>query len=384
MLGGVEMSFFYQKIAYLGYYEEDQRIKNIGFVKIRADDTMCKVEIQINGLFSTDTFVCDMYCGETNDKLDELSVKKGKACYAQTFPIEKIGKSKISFQEFKSIRIQFPGGKRAIAVWEKEKEMQAAQIPEKVYSSEREYTVNPFMMRNKQKIEPNKMKAREDDQVRVEEYNQTRAEAVTYVGAADFNQVKAEGFNQTREEGFNQVKAEDFFRQARQEENDKAKKEELKKEELNNVQTEKWKNHSFEPKSTNKGNENTIPMPHTYHNKWQQLKQLYPNIMPFENQQEGEYLSITPNDFVILNETHQHLVNNSFLLHGYYNYRHLLLGKRVEREKEIYYIGVPGNFYKREKMVAVMFGFEAFEPTIQEEEEVTQGTFGYYLKEVTI
>lgn len=39
------------------------------------------------------------------------------------------------------------------------------------------------------------------------------------------------------------------------------------------------------------------------------------------------------------------LGNNSFLLHGFFNYHYLLLGKRTEGETETIFIGVPGVFH---------------------------------------
>lgn len=110
--------------------------------------------------------------------------------------------------------------------------------------------------------------------------------------------------------------------------------------------------------------------------KWAQLEQTYPKIHPFGN--ETEYLSIEPKDFIILTGHYQHLANNSFLLHGFYNYRHLILGRK---HNQVYYIGVPGAFYEREKMVALMFGFESFESAVEPPE---QGGFGYYMKRVEI
>ena len=77
------------------------------------------------------------------------------------------------------------------------------------------------------------------------------------------------------------------------------------------------------------------------------------------------------------------LANNSFLLHGFYNYRHLILGKdcRIGTSNEVcFYLGVPGVFFEREKMVAVMFGFEGFESA----GPVEIGKFGYYLRRVEI
>ena len=119
--------------------------------------------------------------------------------------------------------------------------------------------------------------------------------------------------------------------------------------------------------------------PACYGDKWEQLSHMYPRIRPFED--EREYLSIAPKDFVVLRQEYQRMVHNSFLLHGYYNYKHLILGKIPEGGAWHYYLGVPGNFYNREKMVAEMFGFEAFEG---EREPVKAGDFGYFMKRVEI
>lgn len=113
--------------------------------------------------------------------------------------------------------------------------------------------------------------------------------------------------------------------------------------------------------------------------KWEQLEAKYPHVHPFGD--EREYLSIAPGDFVVLGREYHKLVNNSFLLHGYYNYRHVILGKFGKEEDEKYYLGVPGVFYDREKRAAEMFGFEAFEGKVTPAEE---GSFGYYMKQVRI
>ena len=108
--------------------------------------------------------------------------------------------------------------------------------------------------------------------------------------------------------------------------------------------------------------------------KWEQLCQIYPTIHPYED--DRVYITIQPKDFVIMTGDYQHLANNSFLLHGFYNYRHIILGKEDD-----FYLGVPGVYYEREKMVALMFGFEAFECNGGKAEA---GKFGYYLRRVKI
>lgn len=122
--------------------------------------------------------------------------------------------------------------------------------------------------------------------------------------------------------------------------------------------------------------ENTLHMKDT---KWEQLSSIYPHIHPFRDARE--FLSVGPEDFVVLRERCYQMTHNSFLLHGYYNYRHLLLLRQEAAGQAKYYIGVPGNFYEREKQVARMFGFESFEGA---REPAWEGDFGYYLISVEL
>lgn len=108
--------------------------------------------------------------------------------------------------------------------------------------------------------------------------------------------------------------------------------------------------------------------------KWEQILSAYEQIHPYGD--ERVYVKLEPKDFIILQAKYQNLVNNSFLLHGFYNYRYVILGKEDE-----YYLGVPGVFYEREKMVALMFGFEAFECPGG---SAKAGDFGYYLRKVEL
>lgn len=70
------------------------------------------------------------------------------------------------------------------------------------------------------------------------------------------------------------------------------------------------------------------------------------------------------------------LLNNSFVNHGYFNFHHLLLGKK---DGNILVIGVPGVYNRREKMTANMFGFEKFKFSMRS--DVCMNHFGYWYKE---
>ena len=116
-----------------------------------------------------------------------------------------------------------------------------------------------------------------------------------------------------------------------------------------------------------------------YPNKWQQLCAIYPIVHPFGDGRA--YLSIEPRDFVVLQERFQPMVQNSFLLHGFYHYRHLLLGRQQQGRNFQYFLGVPGVFYEKEKAAALFYGFESFEGAMT---PASEGSFGYYMKRVLL
>ena len=142
------------------------------------------------------------------------------------------------------------------------------------------------------------------------------------------------------------------------------------------VTNEKMVSGSEARSSKKTATEHTLHMKDT---KWEQLSSIYPHIHPFRDARE--FLSVGPEDFVVLRERCYQMTHNSFLLHGYYNYRHLLLMRQEASGEVKYYIGVPGNFYEREKQVARMFGFESFEGT---REPAWEGDFGYYLSQAAL
>jgi len=71
------------------------------------------------------------------------------------------------------------------------------------------------------------------------------------------------------------------------------------------------------------------------------------------------------------------MMNNSFLLNGYYNFKHLIFAKSKDDDKAKYILGVPGVFQNRERFMARMFGFEYFKGT--KKGNIKSGEFGYWI-----
>ena len=81
---------------------------------------------------------------------------------------------------------------------------------------------------------------------------------------------------------------------------------------------------------------------------------------------------IVPEQIGMLPEQYWGLANNSFVLHGFYGYRHLLLC--LDRDGRVWF-GVPGIFHPRESRMARMTGFPRFQPIDQ-----GRNGFGYWMK----
>lgn len=106
---------------------------------------------------------------------------------------------------------------------------------------------------------------------------------------------------------------------------------------------------------------------------WEQLLETHEPFFPFQN--ETECFRIFPKDLSLLQPEYRLFQSNQFLMHGYYNYRHLILFKKKDGQEE-YWLGVPGIYHEREKMAARMFGFEKFEAP---NKDYKTGDLGYYL-----
>lgn len=102
----------------------------------------------------------------------------------------------------------------------------------------------------------------------------------------------------------------------------------------------------------------------------------FERMYPFEDNEVTWCVKIEPQDIGLLPTDTWVLGNNSFLLHGYYSYRHLIFA-RVNDDKEARYIlGVPGIFHNRERFMARMFGFENFKSIKRRDRR--SGEFGYW------
>lgn len=97
-----------------------------------------------------------------------------------------------------------------------------------------------------------------------------------------------------------------------------------------------------------------------------------------------QIMKIQRGEISILPRCEWKLANNNFLLHGYYNYRHLVLIDEGNQLK----LGVPGIYHEREARAAATFGFPEFiaeadvNVMLEPQERNENQQFGYWCRQV--
>lgn len=103
-----------------------------------------------------------------------------------------------------------------------------------------------------------------------------------------------------------------------------------------------------------------------------------PTLPAFANHEVMHCVRIQPEDIGLLHRDNWEYGNNSFVMHGYYQYRYLLLGcMQYQDGTKQYVIGVPGIFSNKDKYLANIFKFHEFIPI--KNCPFRTGEFGYWI-----
>lgn len=387
--------FFQKKIIYLDYVERENKIKNGGVIKWEARGEESRVQIHIRGLYPTDSCRGELMLlseGEGHPA-DTIYLQYGTAEYAGIWHNENLAGTGIPYEGCDGIIIKLSETRFLRGIW-RNREKHKAETPEPVPQNKPE----PAVLAAAQTAE---------DVVHEERY-QAPMEAVQTMGPVSAAQTVLDAYDDTVLEPQPMPGNEEMRQDAApageiqpdlpphepatevpqpMPETEEPQQVEPEAEEQPEPQQaippaeEEAQSHEEEPASEAPflRSQRKMQAGQISPNKWEQLNRIYPKIQPFGDVRE--YLSIAPCDFVILSEHYQEMVQNSFLLHGYYNYGHLILTKIKEGIDDNYYLGVPGVYYEREKQAALLFGFEGFEG---DGDAVQDGSFGYYMKRVEI
>ena len=137
------------------------------------------------------------------------------------------------------------------------------------------------------------------------------------------------------------------------------------------------------PEELERLRQNEIQEDNTHNLIWEKLKREHTRILAFDYEDGCEILTIKPQDIGVLPRDAWVYGNNSFLLHGYYNYRYLILAKLLNPSgMPRYLLGIPGHYYSNERYMASMFGFPNF--VLSKEQPMEDGRFGFWYTDVKL
>ena len=111
---------------------------------------------------------------------------------------------------------------------------------------------------------------------------------------------------------------------------------------------------------------------------WEKLTGMYGTEKVFESAPQISGIRMELKDLKELPKKYWYLGSNSFLLHGFFNYRHLLLGRIEGEHSKKWFVGVPGVYQNQEKVLAAIFGFPEFKQ--EKDTEIKTNQFGYWYR----
>ena len=372
------MTDYSRFIAYIYEYVNGIKQYNAGFTKVEVRNGICKLQLMIKntgreskvkvyGLVREDGWLLGILLGEGQTQRQRLDLR-------MMTDSEKIGGTDYPFRKITGLFIQGAEGRTYATAWdeepifldkfvtelpEKEMEVQASEIEETEVFEEIPRYEEPEASGEAQRYEEPEVSG---EAQRYEEPEMS-GEAQRYEEIKESERKEGGKERQTWE---NEKVCEKSEAVERIEE--EKKKIILEKnseqcecniiEEKNEIKSEKPKE-EMEKKSE----------------RWETIVHSFSRTDPFSDEEILECVQISPKDLMMVCQEEWRLGRNSFLLHGYYNYRHLILGRTKD---DRWILGVPGVYERQEHFVASRFGFAGFKPAKSNKAE--ERPFGYWCR----
>ena len=314
-------------VTYLYYYKEEEKLHNTGFAKIEIRGNQCVVEIHLKGLGYTGVALPVYLFAREEELVWAVEVGKlspGGDCRI-LLPVQQIGGSPYGISHMKGIYIPIDDSAMYASRWD-DGEISRRKLH--VWKAEEVQEIKVAVEEEKETEELQKTKTAPEEKREVEEPQKIEAaEAV-------------------------------------QREEKELQKTEVAEEVKQNPSLHATEVAAYQRQQDELPLQN--PLPECFL-KLQKKAQTIEILETGERQISGIHIELR--DLRELPQSYWSLGNNSFLMHGFFVYSYLLLGKKIEAEQETLFLGVPGIYDNKERLVASLFGFEEFLPKPQGEKE---------------
>lgn len=411
------MSDYRRLISYIYAYEGGEKGKNIGFAKIDMRGPQCRIQVNVKKVYvgSSDVGVYLLHAGGEL-LLGRIFIRSGAGEYRTQVQSENVDGSGLRMEDCYGLTIHEVENawQSYTTIWEdavaqtaeiqladvtaenlrKQKEEQEQKEKEQ---KEREVQKRASMAQNKIQV-PAKQAVQRDSEVQVQATElegmtekTEAAELDTEPVPAQVSESASESFSEPIAESITKPGLESVMQEAAQKLPISAEIErELKAEEQKLETMAPWGEESENPQP--RGPEDTARLAELDReeneeladtNIWKKMSDQYTKVLAFDYDNGCEILSIKPQDIGLLPREIWTYGNNSFLLHGYYNYRHLILAKLLDpQQPPRYLLGVPGHYFSNEKYMASMFGFPHF--VLAKKQSQGDGRFGYWYTDIRL
>lgn len=403
------MSAYHRLISYIYAYEGGIKGKNTGFAKLETRGNSCRIQVSVRRVFAGGSPIgVYLLAGQEEIRIGTLFVRGGNGEFRAVVNCENIEGSGCNMEECCGLTLhETDSAWRAYTtIWEDAvahaAEVELADVTaEKVREQEAEKEgatrklaenvsgeVNSASV-GKEKLDEASELTRSGEMESQDTSTETEKKEAVNINEMDFgiSQPQPEKLEDSNLEIFEDTETmeavpdisetsdhqeTEVVREAQtetpqessQESNQEAQTEtpqESSQESFQEAQTEARRKDSQNQKQPQPDSSKEFPKEDPAETLWDRLRVIYPKVTAFECADGCEILVIKPQDIGLLPRENWVYGNNSFLLHGYYNYRYLILarlGKPGERGR--YILGVPGHYGNNEKYMAAMFGFDRF------------------------
>ena len=341
------MSDYRRLISYIYEYEGKVKGKNIGFVKLEAKNGQCRLNVNAKRVYVGGNAIGVYLLGQGGEKtfLGNMFVRNGCGEFRTTVEamnVEGTGKTLDTYYGLVVHDVR-DSWRSYQTIWDDEKAVEKSEEPETI--QEVEEHVEPEPSRLAEECRESEVETSEQQPEQQPE-QQSEQQPAKDVQAAELSEPT---FNDEATPSIETM---------------------VISPELENPEVLRYLQETEQP----------APDPDT---RWQQMRKEYPKIQPFDHDGGSEVLAIRPDDIGKLPRESWIYGNNSFLLHGYYNYRYLILVRLDQKNGQVrYLLGVPGHYYSNEKYMANMFGFPNF--VLSKKQPLNDGRFGYWYTEIKI
>lgn len=355
-------------VSYIYTYDGGERKENTGFAKLEARDGECRIAIRMKGVYfhGQPPYKAYLYAAAENGirgiYLGELESRNGALEWKGSLWEEDLERMPYALDKIRGVFIEGSGGKRYASEWN---DHPVKVDSFRVYEESREEGDSREQLAESEAEEASWGTAVAEETEPVEDTAERGAPEEPLPEKAVLEEPEEIATTEVPQEAAAAEESEGVV---------VAEKPQNSLESMGHESPEPVE----EPGNTEKG---TVGKTDHRQEKWEYLARRFPVQKLF---QKGKApmacIRIGPRDLQRLPRGSWILGNNSFLLHGYYQYRHLLLCRQEEAGEMEYYLAVPGVYNEKEQMMANLFGFEEFHRITNGGSR--NGNFGYWFRRI--